>query len=94
MATVKAELVALDDRKYYGTEIDLGANGLINVWLFTKTQDEQRPSQRQLDNWGVATPEEAGEDGYLDDSHYETDITFKVASVIVDAINKNFAIAL
>ena len=66
--------------KYYGTEIDVGDTGLIEIWGVDKTGE---PSQRELDTWG-------DEEGDICDSHYEDAGDLKVASVIVKALNEYF----
>ncbi len=86
MQTMKARLLPLTG-KYYGTPVEIETEEgteFIEVWL----KGNRRPSSRQLTKINM-TEEEAIEDGYFCDEHYETALSFWVAQRIVDGINFN-----
>ena len=69
--------------KYYGTRITLDNGEGITVWVM----GDYKPSKRQLDSLNM-TYEEAKEDDYFCDSHFETEASYKIALAIVEAIEK------
>lgn len=88
--------------KYYGTRIEITSGllkgNIINVWFASG-----QPSDRELASWGHTRAEwdtnacvDVGEGvlcpirqyGYIGDSHYECQETYKVALAIVDALKK------
>lgn len=75
---MKAEIKPLHG-KYYGTEIKLENGERIVVWL----RGDGKPSRRELE--GI-TYEEAVEDDYFCDSHYETEFCLSVCEAIVKAL--------
>jgi hypothetical protein len=79
---MKAWILPLEG-KYYGTQIQLENESILEVWLM----DGWKPSKRQLEKWDM-TYEEAQEDDQMCDSHYETEFGFSVAEAIVDALQK------
>jgi hypothetical protein len=74
--------------KHYGTVINIrderGNDHEIKVWLNDPTN---RMSQRQLDDYGYASHQEAKEDGMPCDCHYESELAFLLAQEIVKTIN-------
>lgn len=69
--------------KYYGTRITLEKGEGITVWVM----GDFKPSERQLADLNM-TYEEAKEDDYFCDSHFETETSFKIASAIVEVLNR------
>jgi len=84
MQTIKARLLPLKG-KYYGTQVEietLDGTETMQIWV----RGNRRPSARQLTQINM-TEEEANEDGYFCDEHYETAISYWLASSIIDVIN-------
>lgn len=94
---MKAELVPLDCSKYYGTQVQLldddgiplsSMDDLFEIWV-----SKGPPSQRQIKQW----EEDYREDGealtsddiidMVSDSHYESEFTYRMATMIVEKIN-------
>lgn len=78
---MKAELLELGDRKYYGTEIEVfdddgNSVGYFEIWLAPTREKDYVASERQ-----------GGEEYEICDSHYESALTFRIANRIVEAIN-------
>jgi len=74
--------------KYYGTIVELtdesGRKSELKIWIKDPDCDL---SDRELKDSGYKTREEASEDGYPCDCHYESKRGFWLASRIADAIN-------
>lgn len=71
--------------KYYGTEIEYEINNkkcIIEIWNHASCI----PSQRQIKYWHCSL-QEAKDNDFLCDDHYETAEDFYVAQKIVDALN-------
>jgi hypothetical protein len=83
---MKAKLLDLDG-KYYGTEVEIFTNGdkslgIVKIWL-----DDFVPSEREyVDEQDL---KELYEDGMFSDSHHEDVSSYKVACLLVDAINNS-----
>jgi hypothetical protein len=82
---MKATLLDLDG-KYYGSEVEIFTNegkslGIVKIWL-----DDFTPSEREyVDEQDL---KELYEDGMFSDSHHEDVSSYKVAQLLVEAINK------
>lgn len=68
--------------KYYGTTISLENGEGITVWVM----GDYKPSIRQLEELSM-TYEEAKDDDYFCDSHFESETSYKVAVAIVEALS-------
>ena len=74
--------------KYYGTKINFEyigkriEKGVIEVWHM----GDYKPSKRQLQYWGVKSIKEAHDNDYPCDSHFETEITYKICVEIKNAL--------
>lgn len=83
---MKAEILPLEG-KYYGTKIiiiDGKENTLIEIWH----SDGHDPSKRQLEQDGYNNVEKWKNDDCGCDSHYESDWTYKLANIIIEAVNE------
>jgi hypothetical protein len=74
--------------KYYGTIVELtdesGRKSEIKVWI---DDPDCELSARELKDYGYKTREEAFDDGYPCDCHYESNRSLWLANRIADAIN-------
>jgi len=93
MRTLNARLLPLL-RKYYGSEIELSISGkpvgTIKVWI--DADDDVRTglnamSCRELSSCHYASVDEAWEDGYPCDCHYENQLSYQVATAITQALS-------
>ena len=93
MRTLNARLLPLS-RKYYGSEIELSISGkfvgTVTVWL--DADDDVRTglnamSRRELSSCHYSSIDEAFEDGYPCDCHYETKLGYQVATAITKALS-------
>jgi hypothetical protein len=83
-------------RKYYGTDVGIWTSTrgepdyVIPIWI----TDDSGMSERELEmarrsmDMPNATKEEIEAEGWICDSHYETVTAYKVAELIVNAINE------
>ncbi len=72
---------------YYGTEIILDYGKIkssFRVWI-----SDFPPSKRQLESWGFKTEQEAYDNDYICDQHYETSESYRIAELIINAINED-----
>lgn len=87
---MKARLQPLTG-KYYGTRIDTDF-GTIDVWLSGDMPWTREPSAREKAEWPIPSAENGSLEDIRSDmmcgGHYETQLSFDVATVIVDAINR------
>jgi hypothetical protein len=74
--------------KYYGTIVELideeGRKSEIKIWI---DDPDYSPSDRQLEDYGFANKEEAHDDGFPCDCHYESQRGYWIANCIASAIN-------
>lgn len=75
--------------KYYGTWVNFEyigkhkvQSGSINVWH----TGDGKPSARQMKEWGFKSIKQAQESDVMCDSHYETEITYRICLAIKDAL--------
>lgn len=78
--------------KYYGAKISLEVGerevGQITVWLAVPSgSDLSAPSQAQLEAYGYSSAQEALEDCFPCDSHYQSKLDQHVAEAILRALN-------
>jgi hypothetical protein len=90
MENLNAKLLPLKD-KHYGSQIELSLGnqkiGTIKVWLSTPFEsDLSRPSTRELSSNGYKTVEEAVKDGFPCDSHYESELDYRISLAIQKAL--------
>lgn len=75
--------------KYYGTVIETQF-GKIEVWLSSRGHDE--PSQREMAEWPEPSPENGSAEEIRSEmmagGHYESEISYRVAQIIVKALNQ------
>lgn len=75
------------DGKYYGTKIET-PYGRIEVWF-----GSGEPSEREMAQWPKPSPEngtaEEIRSDMMCDGHYEDAMSYRVAEIIVDALNRN-----
>jgi len=79
---MKAKIEPLEG-KYYGTRITLENGEGITIWVM----GDYKPSIRQLEELSM-TYEEAKDDDYFCDSHFESETSFKVAVAIVETLSR------
>jgi hypothetical protein len=83
---MKATLLDLDG-KYYGSEVEIFTNygkslGIVKIWL-----DDCEPSEREyIDEQDLI---DLQKDGMFSDSHHEDVSSYKVAQLLVEAINNS-----
>ena len=83
---MKATLLDLDG-KYYGSEVEIFTDngkslGIVKIWL-----DDYEPSEREyVDEQDL---KELNEDGMFYDSHHEDVSSYKVAKLLVEAVNNS-----
>lgn len=71
--------------KYYGTKIIIDTGGTTPSELSIWEMGNHQPSTRQLEKWNM-TFGEAKDDGMMCDSHYETELSYKIARIIQKAL--------
>lgn len=91
MEKLNAKLLPLRG-KHYGSQVELSLGnlkiGVIKVWLSTPFEsDLSRPSTRELSSNGYKTVEEAAKDGFPCDSHYESELDYRLSLAIQSALD-------
>lgn len=91
MNVLNAKLLPLKG-KHYGSQIELALNnkkiGKIKVWMSVPFgTDLGNPSTRELTSNGHRTVEEAFEDEFPCDSHYESELDYRISMIIKKALN-------
>lgn len=72
--------------KHYGTEINT-PYGVIVVWLIGTYPEAREPSWREQVSWGPSEwSDEELKHEMMASGHYETQLSYDVAEVIVDAL--------
>ena len=88
----RAKIKQLTGKKYYGTEITIDTGYDIES-IVIKLCGDGVPSDRQLQEWGMALDEAKSEGMMLDSlGHYETRLTYSVAVGIIEKINSMVAV--
>ncbi len=82
---MRAWIKPLGESKYYGTIIVIPQYGEIPIWF-----PGDFPSRRQCKAWGISLRETPWDElsDYMSDGHFESDVTYEIASVILRALKE------
>lgn len=101
---MKAEILSLGHKKYYGTEVkitytDSNQEDLISIWVMGNYKPSEREYDVEIDGKFYVIDRDPFNDTEesstnltlweyeICDSHYETETGYKIAQLLVDAIN-------